>query len=161
MATVPQNAPLPVLKSIFMKYDKDNSGKIGPLELKDLCYELGFFVSIDNAGVLVKRLDTDGEGLIGLDEFINWWRDPKKFEKITSSERNQQSLKYFQYFDTDKSGSINSEEYAKLHSDLIKNNLIHPTVTAEQGLKIMDKTGDGNISFSEFMDYMDTVQTPQ
>lgn len=49
-------------------------------------------------------------------------------------------------------------KYYQLHSNLIQNNLMHPSVTVEHGLQVLDVNNDGRISFNEFMRYLDTIQ---
>jgi len=161
MATIGPDAPLAVLKSVFKKYDKDNSGSVTVLEFKSLCYDLGYYMSNDEIKIALEILDKDGSGTIDQDEFITFWRDNNKFKKIESAqgERVQQGITYFRYFDKDHSGRIGAEEYAQLHADLIKNNLISPNLTAEQGLKLLDKSGDKQVSFNEFINYLDSVQS--
>jgi len=160
MATVGSDAPAIVLKSVFKKYDKDNSGTINSSELKELCYDLGYYLNADEIHTTLQILDKDGGGNIDFGEFLQFWRDNSKFQKLESAkgERIKQAITYFRYFDTDKSGSLTADEYVQLHGDLIKNKLIPGNITADEGLKQLDRTGDKKVSFNEFIAYMDSVQ---
>eukprot|EP01113_Clastostelium_recurvatum_P001096 TRINITY_DN1045_c0_g1_i1.p1 TRINITY_DN1045_c0_g1~~TRINITY_DN1045_c0_g1_i1.p1 ORF type:complete len:171 (+),score=60.05 TRINITY_DN1045_c0_g1_i1:26-514(+) len=155
-----QQIPLVAIKSVFQKYDKDNSGTIGRYEFKNLCYELGYFMSDDEVKTALDMIDKDGTGHLSLDEFVSFWRDSDKFKKLdeAQSERLKASVAYFRYFDPDNSGNISSGEYPSLHADLIKNSLLASSATVDQGLARLDKNKDGKISFNEFMAYMDEVQ---
>lgn len=160
MATIGSDAPERVLKSVFQKYDKDNSGCINSFELKNLCYDLGYYLNGDEVKLTLQILDKDGSGTIDFNEFLTFWRDSTKFQKLESAkgERVRQAITYFRYFDKDNSGILSADEYVHLHEDLIKNKLIPGNVTPDQGLKQLDKTGDKKVSFNEFITYMDSIQ---
>jgi Ca2+-binding EF-hand superfamily protein len=51
------DAPLQVLKSVFKKYDTDNSNTINATELKGLCYDLGYYLSDEETSATLKLLD--------------------------------------------------------------------------------------------------------
>lgn len=84
MAQIGADAPEVVLKSVFSKYDKvwlfvtylfifiillfflfaqrlifeqDNSGTISSLELKSLCYDLGYYLENEEAAEILRNLD--------------------------------------------------------------------------------------------------------
>ena len=56
----------------FKAYDKDGSNSIDANELESLLQDLGWNLSIDDVRDALKILDTDGNGDIDLDEFLNW-----------------------------------------------------------------------------------------
>eukprot|EP00026_Physarum_polycephalum_P019714 Phypoly_transcript_21864.p1 GENE.Phypoly_transcript_21864~~Phypoly_transcript_21864.p1 ORF type:complete len:161 (+),score=34.00 Phypoly_transcript_21864:95-577(+) len=154
------NAPEVVLKSVFSKYDRDESGSINASELKNLCYDLGYYLEEVEALEILRGLDKDKGGSIDFKEFVAFWKDNEKFSKIDANiERTKQAATYFRWFDKDFSGSISADEYAQLHADLVKNKLIPANITAAQGLAQLDTTGDKKVSFNEFIAYLDKVQT--
>lgn len=53
---------------------------------------------------------------------------------------------------------IYNTRYQQLHADLVKNNLMSSSVSAAEGLKVLDSNKDGKISFNEFMSYMNSIQ---
>ena len=60
-------------KNAFLKYDRDQSGWIDAFELKVMVSDLGEPVSDLEAQRLVKKLDTNNDGTIGFDEFMEWY----------------------------------------------------------------------------------------
>jgi len=152
--------PLRVVESIFRKYDTDGSKTISATELIAVCYDLGYYLTPEESDVALKLLDKDGRGSIDFKEFLQFWRDSDKFKKLDESqtERVQQAIAYFRFFDKKNCGSVSHDEYASLHADLIKNNLLPASVTVAHGLETMDENRDGKVEFNEFMDYLDRVQ---
>lgn len=62
---------------------------------------------------------------------------------------------YFQYFDADKSGSIDSNEFKPLYADLIKNGF--QLGSLEEAQKELDMDGDGRITFVEYVDWLKRI----
>jgi len=152
--------PLVAIKSVFQKYDSDGSGAIGIPEFKSLCYDLGVYMTLDEAKLAVELLDKDGVDKISFNEFVEFWRSGDKFKKLdeAKTERLTQSVAYFRYFDKAHTGAITRQEFKALHDDLIKNGLLDASYTVESALVLIDENHDGKVSFAEFMDYIDKVQ---
>ena len=55
---------------------------------------------------------------------------------------------YFDYFDTDKSGSVSEEEFVQLHQNLVENGML--TAAQSDSFADMDKTGEGGVDFNEY-----------
>mmetsp|Transcript_5980 Transcript_5980/g.6524 ORF Transcript_5980/g.6524 Transcript_5980/m.6524 type:complete len:158 (-) Transcript_5980:100-573(-) len=143
-----------VIKSHFKKYDTDGSNEISWKEFCSLCYDLGMYVNEVQAQAIMRTMDKDHNSSVQFDEFLKWWQTTDKF-KMLDFEANPQILKaieYFQQYDTDRTGKLGIEEYKKLCFSLGQ------TFKSEQfykdGLKALDKNGDGQIDFNEFMDWL-------
>lgn len=95
----------------------------------------------------MKVLDRNGGGRIEYDEFLKWWRTENKFGKLQLNDEQLQALKtaseYFQYFDKDRSGSVDREEFKKLHADLVKNKFT--TKSLDLCLQDLDSNNDGKV----------------
>lgn len=64
---------LEATKKAFSFYDKDNSGKIDAKEFKALCEDLKENLTDAERAATLKKLDTNGNGVISWSEFIVWW----------------------------------------------------------------------------------------
>eukprot|EP01116_Phalansterium_solitarium_P005982 TRINITY_DN18297_c0_g1_i1.p2 TRINITY_DN18297_c0_g1~~TRINITY_DN18297_c0_g1_i1.p2 ORF type:complete len:168 (-),score=33.08 TRINITY_DN18297_c0_g1_i1:51-554(-) len=150
------NGSVPVSKLVFQKYDRDNSGTITIEEFKDLCYSTGHYLSDEEATLAVKRLDTSGDGSISYPEFAAWWSQRDRFGNLHLSEAELHALQtasnYFKYFDTDKGGSLDRVEFARLHADLVKNHFT--TKSLEESLAELDANGDNSVGFNEYIDWL-------
>ena len=70
-----------VLKSLFSKYDKDNSGTLGDKELEQLLQEdLG--MDIEQAEIYLLLRDEDGSKNLSFDEFQKWLNSGENFQLI-------------------------------------------------------------------------------
>jgi hypothetical protein len=74
-----------------------------------------------------------------------FWRNDKRFENLHKNpaelQRLQAAVAYFQYFDQDKSGQLDKQEFASLHADLVKNNMT--THDLESCFEELDTDGSG------------------
>lgn len=69
----------PLVRIVFEKYDKSNSGSISIEELQELCYDFGTYLSTDDLRVAMRELDKDGDGCLQYEEFMVWWRTNDRF----------------------------------------------------------------------------------
>uniref|UniRef100_A0A6B2LN05 EF-hand domain-containing protein n=1 Tax=Arcella intermedia TaxID=1963864 RepID=A0A6B2LN05_9EUKA len=131
-------------------------GYIDIHEFRDMVYELGYFLNENELNVALVRIDTSGDGLISYPEFLKWWKLEQRFAKLSLSEEESakltQSTNYYRYFDKDKSGVLDRDEFTALHADLKRNNLIQRTL--EQAIEDLDINHDGRISFNEYVDWL-------
>jgi len=148
--------PTSVSQILFHKYDVHHSGSITVAEFKDLCYDLGHFLSNEQAAIAVKMIDRDGNGTIEYNEFMKWWRSENKWGKLELDEKQlgalQRASTYFRFFDKHKEGSLNKQEFQSLHADLLKNKFT--TKNLEQCLQDLDENNDGKIQFNEYIDWL-------
>ncbi|KAI9011297.1 hypothetical protein BC832DRAFT_550293 [Gaertneriomyces semiglobifer] len=149
---------LPVSRLVFDKYDVDKSGEIRTAEFRNMCHQLGYHLSDEELNLAVKKLDVNGDGRISYDEFINWWRQSDRFKHLQLSEaqqaRLQQAVAYFDYFDTNKNGTINKSEFTSMFEDLVKNGLVQANASHDQVWGELDTSSDGDVSFNEFTEWL-------
>ncbi|KAK7362643.1 hypothetical protein VNO77_04761 [Canavalia gladiata] len=54
----------------FRTFDKNGDGKISAEEIKEMLWRLGERCSIDDCRRMVRAVDTDGDGMVDMDEFM-------------------------------------------------------------------------------------------
>ena len=146
------DVPEVVLKSLFRKYDTDDSKSLGKREmLKLLKEDLGF--EDDRAQACILMVDKDGCGEISFDEFILWIRTEKGFGNIDNNSRFyiiQKAIELFKKYDKDGNDTTDREEFKKLMMSLD----VSDDEKVDNALLALDKGGDGKISFTEFLAWL-------
>ncbi|KAI4357551.1 hypothetical protein L6164_001491 [Bauhinia variegata] len=130
------------LEQVFKKFDVNGDGKISASELGSIMASLGEPTSEEELIGIIKGVDSDGDGCINLDEFI------ELHTKDVDSNEVMENLKdAFSVFDIDGNGSITAEELQK-----VMKNLGDECSVAECRKMIsgVDSDGDGMIDFEEF-----------
>ncbi|KAH3771507.1 uncharacterized protein LOC127845079 [Dreissena polymorpha] len=147
------DTPDVVIKSLFKKYDTDNSGCIGRKELASLLEDdLG--LTSDQADVYVHLLDKDGSAKISPDEFCAWLRSNERFSIVNDTSRFyavSKAVEMFQKYDKDGSQCISCEEFKGLLTEL------GHTIDFEAAFKAIDKDGNGKVAFPEFLKWLNWV----
>jgi len=69
----PRQDELQSLKAAFDHADGDSNGKIDFLEFATLLEKCGMNIGTAQAQFGFQAIDTDNDGMIELDEFIEWW----------------------------------------------------------------------------------------
>ena len=146
------DVPEVVLKSLFRKYDTDDSKSLGKREMLTLLKEdLGF--EHDRAQACILMVDKDGCGEISFDEFTLWIRTEKGFGNIDNNSRFyiiQKAIELFKQYDKDGNDTIDREEFKKLMMSLN----VSDDEKVDNALLTLDKGGDGKISFTEFLAWL-------
>ncbi|CAM9755137.1 unnamed protein product, partial [Ectocarpus fasciculatus] len=141
----------PLSLRIFHQFDKDNSGYIDADELQVMAYHFGIWLSGDALKVALMTMDHDGNGEISYEEFLHWFKD-SSFSSLKldddALERRNLAASIFQRYDSDKSGSIDQEEFVHMHAEMVREGLT--TVHVEDVMAEIDVDGDGLIQFNEF-----------
>ena len=101
-------------------------------------------------------MDVDGSGSLSYDEFLLWWAGPNRFKRIKMDEDTQKFLialsENFQYFDKDKSGCLNEEEFIHFHNDLLARKVV--ATSLNDVFEKMDRNSDKVVSFNEYIDFI-------
>ena len=143
-----------VLKSLFSKYDKDNSGTLAGKELEQLLQDdLG--MDTEQAEIYILLRDEDGSKSLDFDEFKEWLNSGENFQLINDSSKFyvvHQAVEMFKKYDVDGQGSLDVQEFSKVMADLN-----HDVTTTEAAVKALDKDGNGVVSFSEFLAWLHWV----
>ena len=143
-----------VLRSLFSKYDKDNSGTLAGTELQQFLEEdLG--MNTEEAEIYAMLSDDDGSKSMSYDEFKQWLHSGENFQYVNDSSKFfivHKAVEMFQQYDTDGKGCLDVGEFSKVLTDLN-----YEADTTEAALLALDKDGNGVISFSEFLAWLHWV----
>jgi len=146
----------PMSQRVFEKYDEDKSGTIDAGEFKLLCYDMGHHLNDQEVQLALGAIGTADK--ITYADFQTWWKTSDRFVKLEEAVHDpkvQQAIAYFQFFDKDKSGTIDQVEFKSLHADLVKNQLT--THDYNSALATLDENNDGVIKFNEYMDWLKSI----
>ncbi|KAJ3122665.1 hypothetical protein HK100_011893 [Physocladia obscura] len=142
-------------KQLFDRYDNDGSGSISISEFRNLCYDMGYFLTDKELALDIKLLDADGNGTLSYDEFIRWWKKDDRFLGLQLSDQEVETLNkylsHFKRFDKDGSGIIDIREFKNLYIDLVKKKMAKKSLMAT--LQDIDTNRDGKVSFNEYVQW--------
>lgn len=146
------DVPEIVVKSLFQKYDTDGSGRLGKKEVITLLKDdLGF--KDDQAQAQYMLVDKDGGGDLSFDELRVWLRSEERFKNIDNSSRYyviQKAITEFKKYDKDGNGTIDKDEFKILMRSLGYSD----ETQFDSALRALDTSGDGKISFPEFLAWL-------
>lgn len=130
------------LQETFKMFDLNNDGIIIKEELGIVMKRLGRETNDRDLETMIRDVDTNGNGVVELDEFINMMKAQTR--TMTSDEAVRQA---FQVFDKNGDNFINKDEIR-----MAMNNLGENVTEAEvnEMLQCMDLNKDGRVSFEEF-----------
>ena len=81
-----RDVPEVVLRSLFQKYDKSQTGVLSQTEVRDLLQN-DFGMKADQAKAYEMLLDEDGSKSISFEELHNWFKSGERFKHIGDSTR--------------------------------------------------------------------------
>ena len=137
------------IKDVFMLFDQNGDGRLSKDELFTGITKVTTERKIINDfDMLIDTMDTDKNGFIEFEEFVRASIDKEKL----LTEKNLKIA--FDLFDRDKSGGISCSE---LKCILGGSNLQTKDVVWKSIIQEIDENGDGQISFEEFKNMMNTV----
>jgi len=136
------------IKNAFRSYDKDATGFITTDQLGQVMSNLGEQLTEEVVEEIMHKADTDGDGQVNYDEFVNMLNSGDGKEQNNNSTpattfKQEQLLQAFKMLDKDGDGFISTEE-------------LHLVNLTEEDLKwIMQKTAEGGdngqVNYEEFV----------
>lgn len=131
----------PELERVFRYLDKNGDGKISPAELRSYMQTMGEELSPEHAAAVVESTDSDGDGLLGFDDFV-------KLVGPQGEEDRRRSLRdAFQVYEMDGRECITPTSLKRALDKLGEFKTIEECMTM---IRRFDINGDGVISFDEF-----------
>jgi Ca2+-binding EF-hand superfamily protein len=131
----------------FLEADIDQSGALSFEELKRLCDDMGLPMGEDEEEAL-HHLDKDGNGTIGIEEWVKWWLDRISTQPNPIKQQEAIAKNTFSKFDKDGSGYLNAEEFNALLFSLGADFTEEET---REALDEIDTDDTGSIECSEFV----------
>ncbi|KAG6545614.1 hypothetical protein Mapa_012968 [Marchantia paleacea] len=132
------------LSDAFKLIDVNQDGKISPSELGSVLCSLGYASSEEELKLMLDAVDTDGDGYIDLQEFINL---NTKADSAGSAARSKELKAAFNVFDIDKNNFISAEELHQVLKGLGEKSTMEDCSRMIRGV---DSDGDGQVNFEEF-----------
>ncbi|KAL4378171.1 hypothetical protein GQ457_02G012360 [Hibiscus cannabinus] len=134
--------PMSLYKRVFNRFDENGDGKISPAELQRCVKAIGGELSLVEAEVAVEGLDTDGDGLLGLEGFI------RLVDEVGEEDKMKDLKEAFKMYEMEAGcGFITPESLKEMLGRLGE-------CRSLQDCKLMiarfDLNGDGVINFDEF-----------
>ncbi|CAK7328287.1 unnamed protein product [Dovyalis caffra] len=126
---------------VFSQFDENGDGKISPLELQQCVKAMGGELSIAEAEAAVEFSDLDGDGLLGLEDFVEF------FEGGEEEEREKDLKEAFKMYEMEESGCITPKSLKRMLSRLGESKTIDECRIM---ISQFDLDGDGVLDFEEF-----------
>ncbi|KAM3303244.1 putative calcium-binding protein CML19 [Capsicum chacoense] len=137
------------LERVFMYFDENGDGKVSPTELRRCVKAVGGKMTAEEAEMAMRLSDSDGDGLLGLEDFT-------KLMEGMEDERNKESEligAFGMYEDMEGSGGyITPKSLKRMLSRLGESTSIE---NCKAMISRFDINGDGVLSFDEFKMWMD------
>jgi calmodulin len=95
---------------------------------------------------MVNEIDADGDGAIDFPEFLTMM-----LRKMNEGDPEKELRDVFMVFDKDQSGTISADELRNVMK-VIGEKLTDQEI--EDAIKLADTTGDGEVSYDEFIQFI-------
>jgi len=135
------------LRQLFTSIDTDGSGEITVKELREGLAQQG--LESNDFESLMASIDVNGSGMINYTEFVAASLDMRQYLQ------EDVLWQAFSQFDRDGSGTISKDELRLLLGDEDVSDMINKN-TVDELMAEIDKNGDGQIDFEEFVQMMRT-----
>lgn len=134
------------LERVFTYFDENGDGKVSPTELRRCVKAVGGELTEEEAEMAVRLSDSDGDGLLGLEDFT-------KLMEGMEEERNKESELVGAFGMYEMGGYITPKSLKRMLSRLGESTSIDK---CKAMIRRFDLNGDGVLSFDEFKVMMTT-----
>ncbi|KAL5975445.1 hypothetical protein ACLOJK_019767 [Asimina triloba] len=127
---------------VFRYFDEDGDGKVSPAELRSCMMAVGVELTAEESEAVVESADSDGDGLLGLEDFV------RLVDSGGSEEEESRDLREaFGMYQMEGLGCITPKSLKRMLSRLGEKKTIDE---CEAMICRFDLNGDGVLSFEEF-----------
>ncbi|KAJ4959163.1 hypothetical protein NE237_026274 [Protea cynaroides] len=150
------------LERVFATFDKNGDGFITKLELGESLKNMGLLTTEEEVASMVADLDSNGDGLIDLDEFCKLYesmekgrgrKDGEEEETEVHDDEERDLREAFAVFDGNGDGLISVEELGLVLSSMgLKKGFV--IKDCREMISMVDMDGDGMVNFDEFKKMM-------
>lgn len=134
----------------FVLFDKDGSGTIDVMELKDAMKALGIYLKKEEVKAKMQRVDKDGSGTIDKEEFMALMA-----EQIESRNQEEELRKVFRIYDDDDNYEIGKDNLMRCADDL-QEEVLEEEVNMM--IKMADRSGKNSVDIEDFIVLMTKLQ---
>ena len=143
-----------VLKSLFLKYDHDNSGELQKEEIEQLL-KVDLDMSVEESEVYSLLVDADGSKSISFEEFKAWLSSGERLENVNDQSKFYllgKAVDLFKQYDTNREGTLDTDEFR-----ILMNDLNYSSEVIQSGIAAIDTDGNDVITFHEFIKWLNWV----
>ncbi|XP_059655190.1 calcium-binding protein CML38-like [Cornus florida] len=137
------NKSISEYERMFNYFDENGDGKLSPLELQCRVGAIDEGLQVEELQLVVESLDSDGDGLLGLDEFVGLMESSTEDEE----EKVKDLREAFGIYEMDDCECITPKSLKGMLSRLGESRTVDECVTM---INHFDLNGDGVLSFDEF-----------
>ncbi|XP_072996049.1 putative calcium-binding protein CML19 [Typha latifolia] len=130
------------MERIFTRFDADGDGKISAAELRRVVKTVGEELTADDAEAAVKSADSDGDGLLDLEDFV------RLVGVLEGGDEEERELREaFGMYEMEGEGCITAKSLKRMLSRLGTSEKLEECMVM---IEKFDLNGDGVLSFEEF-----------
>lgn len=148
--------PKPLWEIMFDKFDEDSSGAIDKTEFQMLTRNLGYAVAEAELEIALKLLSAGNSSGIVKKKFKVWWKSESRWQQIQISDddlkHRQDAAELFSKYDADNGGTLDAQEFKLFYPELKAKGLT--TLSAAEALQDLDSSGDGEVDYSEYVEWL-------
>ncbi|GJR19443.1 calcium-binding protein CML38-like protein [Tanacetum coccineum] len=133
-------------KRVFGHLDKNGDGKLSPPELQICLGKIGGELSLEEAEMAAALMDSDGDGLLSMEDLVQAVEGANEEEKISDLK-----MAFKMYEEKEGSGCITPKSLRRMLSKLGESRTVNDCKVM---IAKFDVNGDGVLNFHEFREMM-------
>lgn len=125
---------------VFTYFDEDGDGRVSPAELQRGVRAIGGELTAEEAEMAVRLSDSDGDGLLGLEDFT-------KLMEVEEDRKEDELMEAFKMYEMEGTGKITPKSLKRMLGRLGEKTT---TESCKAMIMRFDINGDGVLCFEEF-----------